>query len=270
MPTSADAPFRVSQYAPARSYKAAFVSRLRQREVGRSPDETPSFWRSGAMIIGPGYYDPSPPDQWRRFDDHRQNVSFASTWTRPERTARVDVHGRVLEDMHNAPRTTASMHDSKLQFARQATSPFATRESGVTHGLTSPRSSAALASRAPGHTISKASRWGVTARRDDGLANYNDSSHNTLTHSLVHRDNLRRYAASFTLRPGAPPAPPLQLQPSSSTPAIVGPGAYNIPPEAACGGISRARAETFRPHAIFAPHSGGKWMGTGGTWNGSW
>ena len=130
-----------------------------------------------------------------------------------------------------------------------------------------------VSNRAPGAqgpTISKSSRWGASVPRDDGLGNYYDSSHHTLGHSLEHRDNLRRYAASFTLRPGAPPARPSQLHPSSSTPAIVGPGCYNIPREAAYGGLTKARAETFRPHAIFARRSGGKWMGTGGTWDGSW
>ena len=272
MPTSANPPFRVSQYAPSRSYKAAFVSRLPQREVGISPDETPAFWRSGAMIIGPGYYDPCPPDQWRRCDSHLQLSSIASSWTWPERTALVDVHGRALEDTR-AVGTAASRRLFPTMMKTSA-SPLK-HEDGGSSLQASDLLSRSLLSRAPGtqgSTIGKASRWGVSRPRDDGLGHYYDSSHNTLGHDLEHRDNLRRYASSFTLHPGGggPSARPSLLQPSSSTPAIVGPGCYDVPREAACGGITRARTEAFRPHAIFAARSGGKWMGTGGTWDGSW
>jgi hypothetical protein len=202
MPTSANPPFRVSQYAPSRSYKAAFVSRLPQREVGISPDETPAFWRSGAMIIGPGYYDPCPPDQWRRCDSHLQLSSIASSWTRPERTALVDVHGRALEDTR-AVGTAASRRLFPTMMKTSA-SPLK-HEDGGSSLQASDLLSRSLLSRAPGtqgSTIGKASRWGVSRPRDDGLGHYYDSSHNTLGHDLEHRDNLRRYASSFTLHPG--------------------------------------------------------------------
>ena len=123
---------------------------------------------------------------------------------------------------------------------------------------------------ADGPTIPKANRWGAGASRtrDEGLAKYNDSSFNTVQQRLGHRNNLRRFASSFEL-PGLP-ARLSQIPPSSSTPALVGPGRYSPPAEAMCGGLTRGQVERFRPSAMFAARTGGKWAGTGGTWDGSW
>ena len=209
-----------------------FRSATPQRGSMGGGANSPSFERSGAVILGPGSYDFAMPE-WIRTPT-KQSLCFAST-----RKQREDAPSAVLS------KDIDLMHTANLARSAQLSRSVFCHAPG-TNGLrwtTSARGAPYF------HPPSRPYSFGVDSPAYDRGPDTDYNVDNGTIEDRLKRGN-RNYNTCFTSKL------PLRA-PVGGSDNQLGPGAYNQTEECFCGGI---RVEARRgPSPCFAPAVGGRW-----------
>uniref|UniRef100_A0A7S2HSV8 Uncharacterized protein n=1 Tax=Haptolina brevifila TaxID=156173 RepID=A0A7S2HSV8_9EUKA len=227
---------RIPESRPSPMFRSQTPQRMGFILGGTANPESGGFERSGAMILGPGSYDPNPP-RWLR-DVGRNSTVFAST--RKQREPLLQSTSSEIDLMH-----TEDVESMQLN-TLFSTSPGASGQ----RWTASPRTAPYFHARSRPYSFGRDAPRGARDR-DLGHDQYYAMESRTMSDML--KGAPRTYNTAF--RSKLPMRLPVTQK--GGTPIEVGPGSYSEHEEVCCGGI---RVEGRRgPSSCFAPAVGGRY-----------